>query len=91
VYEIITETAHEYTERSREVVGTFESLQEANMKAAEVLLFDGFYTPGDEPTYEVERGGGLRIGVTADGSTSRRVAIYVKSAAARQILGPMRR
>ncbi|KAF2624347.1 hypothetical protein BU25DRAFT_158358 [Macroventuria anomochaeta] len=91
VWEIITDTKSDYMDSSKDVVGAYESLQEANMQVANVFLFDRYYASDDEPTYEVEGDGGLKIRCKTDGSTGRYVEIYVESAPARRTLGPGRR
>jgi hypothetical protein len=76
---------------SRDTVGTYESLQEANMQVANVFLFDGYYASSDDPTYEVEGDGGLQIQCNTDGSTGGYTEIFVESAPARRTLGPRKR
>ena len=90
VYEVIVDIGSNYMRDSKDVVGTYESLQEANMQVASVLLFDGYYASGDNPAYEIESAGRLKVNVMTDGSTGGDTTIWVKKVPARR-LGPKRR
>ncbi|KAJ8115672.1 hypothetical protein OPT61_g2742 [Boeremia exigua] len=82
VYEVVVEIDSEYMKDSREVVGTFKRLQEANMHVARVYLDDGYYDSGSDATYEVEDGVSLKISVMTDGSTGGYTTISVKEVTA---------
>lgn len=72
-----------------DVVGVYERLQDANMKAAELFIFGGYYASADEEgTYRIGHIGDLRIEVYTDGSTGGWTEIYVRRASARRAQGP---
>lgn len=75
---------------SREVVGAYESLQEANMQVANFFISEGYFKSSDDPTYKVEGDGTLTIRCNSDGSMGGYVEIFVKNAPARRTLGPRR-
>jgi hypothetical protein len=75
---------------SRDVVGAYESLQEANMQVANVFLFDGYFDSSDDPTYEFGANGSLVIRCNTNGSTGGCVEIFVESAPATRAPGPRR-
>ncbi|KAF9692362.1 hypothetical protein EKO04_009711 [Ascochyta lentis] len=92
VHEVIVRVASDEMPTTKDVVGVYESLQDANMKVANVFLFGGYYASGlDEPTYEVGDAGDLMCAVYTDGSTGGYTEIYVKRASARRAQGPRRR
>ncbi|KZM21597.1 uncharacterized protein EKO05_0008048 [Ascochyta rabiei] len=92
VHEVIVRITRERMPTTQDVVGVYESLQDANMKAANIFLFDGHYESGlYQPTYEVGDMGHLRCAVETDGSTGGYTEIYVKRASARRAQGPRRR
>ncbi|KAF3052987.1 hypothetical protein E8E11_009847 [Didymella keratinophila] len=91
VWEVITDTASDYMDSTRDVVAAYESLQEANMQVANYFLSGGYLESYDDrPRYEVEGDGGLRIRCKTDGSMGGCVDIFVKKAPARRTLGPRR-
>lgn len=91
VFEVVVQDASNYMEDSKEVVGAYESLQEANMQVARVFMFDGYYESGSDPAYEVEDDGSLQIEVMTDGSTGGHITISVEEVEARRSLGSKRR
>lgn len=91
VWEVITNMTGSHINNGREAVGTYETLQEANMKAAVFFLSEGYYSEIYEPTYEVRGDGSLVIQSEVDGSLGGMVEIYIKSAPVRRTLGPQRR
>jgi hypothetical protein len=90
LYEVIMETASKYREDSRDVVGTYESLREANLRATDVFLFNGYYAAGANTSYEVSDEGGLKCDITTDAPTGGSTIIYVERVAARRVPGPRR-
>jgi hypothetical protein len=90
VWKVIIDTASDYKDATRDVVAAYDSLQEANVQVANVYLHE--YQPSvlDDPKYEVEGDGGLRIRCKTDGSMGGCVDIFVKKAQARRTLGPRR-
>lgn len=89
VWEVITDVRGNHAGAGKEVVGTYESLQEANTQVADVFLFDGYYGTDCDPTYEVQSDGSLMTAteITVGGFAE----IYVRSAPAVRSLGPKRR
>lgn len=90
VWEVITDIKSDYMEDSRNIEGTYESLQEANMQVANIFLFDGYFVSSDDPTYEVEGDGSLMIQCHTDGSTGGYTEIFVESVPAKRTLGSRR-
>ena len=88
VWEVITDIMDEYSDNTRDVVGTYESLQEANAQAAFVFLHEGYYNSSYSPRYEVKGDGCLAIESEVEDA---HVEIYIKREAARRTLGPKRR
>ncbi|KAF3005873.1 hypothetical protein E8E13_009177 [Curvularia kusanoi] len=90
VWEVITDVNGEPGMSGVEVVGTYESLQKANMQAAIVFLTQGYYSEDIDPNpkYEVRGDGSLTIECEIEYGDVR---IYIKSAPARRTLGPTRR
>lgn len=87
VWEVITDVTDEYSGSRTEVVGTYESLQEANMQSTIVFLDEGYYTEDFSPVYEVKGDGSLAIQNEFDGGC---VEIYIKKQPAGRTLGPKR-
>ncbi|KAF1929714.1 uncharacterized protein M421DRAFT_127071 [Didymella exigua CBS 183.55] len=85
VYEVIVHVSSQEYLITKDRVGAYESLQDANMEAVGVLLSGGYYGSAlDEPTCEVEENGALRFELYTDGFTGGQTEIYVKRARARQ-------
>jgi hypothetical protein len=88
VWEVVTDVTDEHHSGSRtEVVGTYESLQEANMQSTIVFLDEGYYMEDFSPVYEVKGDGSLAIKSEFDGGY---VEIYINQQPARRTLGPKR-
>lgn len=87
VWEVVTDVMDEYSDSRTEVVGTYESLQEANMQSTIVFLDHGYYMEDFSPVYEVKGDGSLAIESEFDGG---RVEIYIRKQPARRTLGPKR-
>ncbi|KAF1358087.1 hypothetical protein EJ07DRAFT_157101 [Lizonia empirigonia] len=91
VYEVIERVDRDMP-TTVDVVGAYESLQDANMKVAEVLLSEGYYeSAGGEVTYEVGDFGDLRCDLYTDGSTGGSTEIYVRRASSRRVQKAKRR
>ena len=87
MWEVVTDVVDEYSDSRTEVVGTYESLQEANMQSTIVFLDEGYYMEDFSPVYEVKGDGSLAIESEFDGG---RVEIYIRKQPARRTLGPKR-
>ena len=91
MYEVIRYIASDKMPKTKDVVGAYDSLQDANMKVVNEFLFGGYYASAiDEPRYEVEENGALRCEVNTDGSTGGHTEIYVKRGPVRRGQGPRR-
>ena len=91
VYQVIVDAASNYMDGSTSVAGAHEDLQKANLLVANIFIFDGYYESGDEPTYEVDNIGRLRISIETDGPTGGYTTIRIQKAPVRRDLGPRRR
>lgn len=84
-YEVIVRVRSQKFPTTKDTVGIYESLQDANVKAVDVLFNGGFYGSAlDEPAYELEENGTLRFGLYTDGSTGGQTEIYIRRTRARQ-------
>ncbi|EOA86561.1 uncharacterized protein SETTUDRAFT_162803 [Exserohilum turcica Et28A] len=86
-YEIVADTASHYVEDETGVVGTSQTLKEANKEAVRFYVDEGYYASGDSPEYEAMEDGSLQIRVTTDGSTAGDVTIYIKEVPVRRTFG----
>lgn len=85
VYEVIQRVEGDMP-TTIDVFGAYESLQDANMKVAEILLFEGHYeSAGGEVTYKVGDFGDLRCDLFTDGSLGGLTEIYVRRASLRRV------
>lgn len=91
MYEVIRYITSDKMPKTKDIVGAYDSLQDANMKVVNEFLFGGYYVSAvDEPRYQVEDNGALRCKINTDGSTRGHTEFYVERGPVRQGQGSRR-
>ncbi|KAF2876259.1 hypothetical protein BDV95DRAFT_560330 [Massariosphaeria phaeospora] len=79
IYQIIQEIESTYQGDSTDIIGTYDTVDEANYKAAEYFLEEYNLKYCENPKYEVMNNGTVRLEVETDGSMGGLVTVYIKS------------